>query len=137
MVRASPAPSQPTLSAGGDMQELVFSTIEEYIDKRNSISAETNRKKISRLLLPTDVHFLFSEQAIIMQDFAAIVQREKKAVEEDIDQFLKSVIETMDKVKEMLFQKADNYVVHFDTYYKGFATKVNEFIGESIGLIQK
>lgn len=129
--------SQKTISSGGDVQEVVFSTIEEYLDKRNTIAAETNRKRISKLLLPADVNLLFSEQATIMQDFAAIVQKEKKAIEADIDQFLRSVIETMDKVKDVLFQKADNHFVQFDSYYKGFASRVNEFIGESIGLIQK
>ena len=126
-----------TLSPKGDVQEVVFSTIEEYLDKRNTISAEANRKKISKLLLPADVNLLFSDQAAIMQDFSSIVDREKKAIAADIDQFLKNVIETMDKVKDVLFQKSDNYVVQFDAYYKQFASKVNEFLGESINLIQK
>lgn len=131
------AAGQRTLSTGGDVQEVVFNTIEEYLDKRNTIAAETNRKKISKLLLPQDANFLFSEQVSIMQDFSLMVQKEKKAIEADIDDFLKGVIDTMDKVKEVLFQKADNYVVQFDSYYKGYATKVNEFITESVGLIQK
>lgn len=133
----SQTPSNRTLSTGGDVQEVVFSTIEEYLDKRNTMAAETNRRQISKLLLPADVNLLFSDQAAIMQDFSSIVEQEKKTIEADIDQFLKTVIETMDKVRDVLFQKADNYVVQFDSYYKQFASNVNQFIGESIGLIQK
>lgn len=119
------------------MQELVFNTIEEYMDKRNSISAESNRKKISKLLLPADVHLLYSEQADVTRDFQNTVEKEKKAISDDIDDFLKSVIEIMDKVKEICFQRSDNYFLQFDSYYKQFSSRVNDFIGESINLIQK
>ena len=122
---------------GGDVQELVFNTIEEYMDKRNSISAESNRKKISKLLLPADVHLLYSEQADVTRDFQNTVEKEKKAISDDIDDFLKSVIEIMDKVKEICFQRSDNYFLQFDAYYKQFSSKVNEFIGDSINSIQK
>lgn len=119
------------------MQEVVFNTIEEYMDKRNTISAEANRKKISKLLLPADVHLLFSEQQEITREFMDTIDREKEFVAKDIDEFLKNVIETMDKVKEILYQRSDNYAVQFDGYYKNFASRVGEFISESIGQIQK
>jgi ElaB/YqjD/DUF883 family membrane-anchored ribosome-binding protein len=124
-------------AAGGDVQEVVFNTIEEYMDKRNTISADSNRKKISKLLLPADVHLLFSEQQEITREFMDTIDKEKELVAKDIDEFLKSVIETMDKVKEMLYQRSDNYAVQFDGYYKNFAARVGEFISESIGQIQK
>lgn len=119
------------------MQEVVFNTIEEYMDKRNTISADSNRKKISKLLLPADVHLLFSEQQEITREFMDTIDKEKELVAKDIDEFLKNVIETMDKVKEMLYQRSDNYAVQFDGYYKNFASRVGEFISESIGQIQK
>lgn len=124
-------------AAGGDVQEVVFNTIEEYMDKRNTISADSNRKKISKLLLPADVHLLFSEQQEITREFMDTISKEKELVAKDIDEFLKSVIETMDKVKEMLYQRSDNYAVQFDGYYKNFVSRVGEFISESIGQIQK
>ena len=92
----------------GDVQEVVFSTIEEYLDNRNSLSLEQNRQKISKLLLPPEVNLLYTEQAEIQKDFKQNLEKDKKAVEADIDGFLRSVIDTMDKIKEVLFKKIDN-----------------------------
>jgi hypothetical protein len=80
---------------------------------------------------------LYSEQPEITREFMDTVDKEKQAVARDIDDFLKSVIETMDKVKELLYQRSDNYAVQFDGYYKNFSTRVGEFINDSIGMIQK
>ena len=43
----------------------------------------------------------------------------------------------MDKVRDALFQRIDNYGVNFDASYKQFASKVNQFLNESIQMIVK
>lgn len=43
----------------------------------------------------------------------------------------------MDKIRDSLFQRVDNYGVNFDGFYKQFAGKVNHFLSDSIQMIVK
>lgn len=58
-------------------------------------------------------------------------------MQNDIDGFLKEVIDMMDKIKEVLNQRIDNHAVHFEAYYNTFVDRVNDFLQKSISLIQK
>lgn len=138
---SGPVQSNRVISGGNlgssDLQEVVFNTIEEYLDNRNQLSLEANRQRIAKLLLPPDVNLLYTEQLEINKDFQQSLEKEKKLIEQDIDGFLRSVIDLMDKVRDVLFQKIDNYGIGFDGYYKNFVSRVNEFLNQSIQQIQK
>lgn len=43
----------------------------------------------------------------------------------------------MDKVKETLFQKIDNYTGHFSGYYQAFTERVDQFMQFSVDAIRK
>lgn len=122
------APSSP---------ELIFNTIEEYLANIGNLNTDANKQRVGKLLLPPDVQFLHSQRADVMRDFMENLQEDKRALERDIDDFLKGVIETMDKVKEILGQRIDNYAVNFENYYHQFMHKVDAFMNDSIGIIQK
>jgi ElaB/YqjD/DUF883 family membrane-anchored ribosome-binding protein len=117
--------------------EVIFTTIEDYLANRSSLSSEANKQRIGKLLLPADVQLLHAEKNEVLRDFLENLNKDKKALEKDLDDFLKSVIETMDKVKEVLFQRIDNYAMGFDNYYAQFINRVDDFLNESISLIQK
>ncbi len=140
----SSSPQQPRIISGAagnlssnDLKDVVFATIEEYLDNRNHMSLEANRQRIAKLLLPADVNLLYTEQLDINRDFKLSLDKEKKVIEQDIDNFLKGFIEVMDKIRDTLFSKIDSYGVGFDNYYKNFVSRVNEFLNQSIQQIQK
>lgn len=123
-------------SGGGDIQEVIFNTIEDYINRKSTLSS-SDRHSISKLLLPSDVNLLYTQEADIAAEFGRNLQKEKETVEQEFDNFLKEIIQMMDKLKEGLFQKIDNHGVNFNAYYKQFVNKVGDFLNKSISSIQK
>ena len=65
---------------GGDIEEMIFNTIEEYVEGRTKIVGEAGKQRISKMLLPPEVHFLYSQQRDVTKDFMDILSQEKKAV---------------------------------------------------------
>ncbi len=53
-----------------------------------------------------------------------------------MDDFLKEMIQIMDKVKETLFQSIENYTGQFTGYYQAFGQKVDEFLQYSVETIR-
>ena len=63
-----------------NVQEVIFNTIEEYIEKKGSVSNQENKQQIAKHLLPSDVYYLYSEQKAISQDFNNLLKNDKKLV---------------------------------------------------------
>jgi hypothetical protein len=73
-------PSTTTVHNGGDIQEMIFNTIEEYVEGRTKIVGEGGRQRISKMLLPPEVNLLFAQQRDVTNDFMAMLGDEKKTV---------------------------------------------------------
>jgi hypothetical protein len=58
-------------------------------------------------------------------------------LEEDLDKFLRDVIQIAEKVKETQFAQIDSYTTNFMNYYANMSVRVEEFLKGSIALIKK
>lgn len=72
------------LSAQGSpshLQDLIFNSIEEYLEKRSSFGTSTHDlQRIAGLLVPQDVHALYGQQEQIRKNIQQKLEAEKKAV---------------------------------------------------------
>lgn len=69
----------------GDIQELIFNTIEEYVEGRTKIVGEAGRQRIAKMLLPPEVNLLFTQQPAVTKDFMDILAEDKKCVDKYSD----------------------------------------------------
>ena len=76
-------PSSSSLSNDSSLQEVIFNTIEDYMDKKSNFGSQTNREPIAKLLLPAEVNFLFTQQEAIKSDYKSNLEAEKQEVDSD------------------------------------------------------
>lgn len=73
--------SGTTQPGQNDIQEMIFNTIEEYVEGRSKIVGEAGRQRLGKMLLPPEVNLLFTQQPAVTKDFMDILAEDKKCVE--------------------------------------------------------
>lgn len=124
-----------TAPKSGDLQEVLFETIEEFESQNKKYAQGGDLTSISKLILPQPVHILFAESDSVKADFEAKIAQEKEQVNQEIDNFLKEIILIMEKVKETMDTKIDTYRDNFLKYYQGFSEKVANFVKMSTQMV--
>lgn len=93
--------------------------------------------RIARLLLPLDVFILYSEHSEISRDIDTKLGADKQKMDDIVDNFLREIILTMEKVKEILNGKLSTYHANLTSYYAGYRNKVEHFLKQSIDLVMR
>jgi flagellar hook-basal body complex protein FliE len=112
----------------GSFQDVLFTTIEEFDQKQKIFGANPDFNRIAKLLLPLDVFVLYSEHQEIRKDMQSKVDTERTKLDETIDNFLKEVILSMEKVKELINGKISNYHSNLTSFYDQYRQKVENFL---------
>jgi hypothetical protein len=76
-------PQQGFASHGSQsqIQDLIFNSIEEYLEKRASFGTSSqDLQRIAGLLIPQDVHALYGQQEQVCRNIQQKVEAEKRAV---------------------------------------------------------
>lgn len=80
---------------------------------------------------------LATERGQISLDFQEKVKNSKTRLNETVDDFLKSLIDLMEKVKIKLEKRISLYNENFEEFYDQFITHVEDFLIQSIKFIKK
>ncbi len=102
----------------GDFQEVLFSTIEEFDQKQKIFGSNPDFNRIAKLLLPLEVYVLYTEQEEISKDISNKLDQQRQKLDDIIDNFLKEIILSMEKVKEIINGKINNYQTNLISYYQ-------------------
>ena len=119
----------------GEFHDVLFTTIEEFDQKKKLFGANPDLNRIGRLLLPLDVFILFTEHQEISKDMESKLNGERQKLDDIIDGFLREIIMTMEKVKEVVNGKLSTYHANFANYYLSYRNKVEQFLKQSIDLV--
>jgi len=128
-------PIQP-VAVYGPRAEKLFDTVEDFLNQRPNLNNPAFRERLARVLLPEDVHMLFTRRGDILRDFLLNLQEDRVAADRDIDDFLRRVIEMTDRVKDRIYAQIDNYAKGFEQFYDRFNAAVEEHLSESTRILQ-
>lgn len=94
-------------------------------------------RQIAEIILPPDVFMLATERDQISLDFSNKVENSRNLLVENVDDFLKSLIDLMEKVKMKVEKRIVLYHDKFEQYYDQFITHTEDFLVQCVKFIQK
>jgi len=95
------------------------------------------RNNMAQMLLPTNSYILYSQKEEIYNDLNLKIEEEKKKLSSIFDEFLKSIIISVEKYKEKKYQELELRRKEFSNLYASFLKETDHFVSTSVTLLNK